>query len=984
MGKRIAAKDWSTTPFGPIDSWPQSLKTAISLILGAKFPMFVWWGRDFAMFYNDAYIPPLGPEKHPQFLGRPAHEPWADIWDVVGPLAEGVYTTGKSVWFENLPLFMVRTGYLEETCFTFSYSPAREESGAIGGVFCTCQETTERVLAERRLRVLQELGIENVKNVEAAGESAVRTLSGNANDVPFALIYITGADGKSASLVGASGIKAGTRAAPEVIDLSRSVEESWPLARIFKSKKSERIDGLRSLFPGDMPPVPCEEMPDSAQLIPIELAGHDTPAGFVILGISPRLMFNESYQGFFGLVIKQIANNISNIRAIEEERKRAEALAEIDRAKTAFFSNVSHEFRTPLTLMLGPLEDMLANGKGPLPPAIRQESEVIHRNALRMLKLVNTLLDFSRIEAGRVQAVYEPTDLASLTSDLASTFRSIIEKSGMKLIVDCSSLSEAVFVDREMWEKIVLNLLSNAFKYTLKGEIRVSLKKSSTNTVELSVSDTGGGIPEQELPKLFERFHRVQGARARTHEGTGIGLALIQQLVKFHGGSVEVKSVLGQGSTFTISIPLGYAHLPQKQISKSQKSLESIGLRVDAFVQEALHWTPDSTDLDVIAKRTDESPLSKESKQNGNNFLKKRILIVDDNADMRDYVRKLLESRYEVITANNGKKALDTILNFRPDLVISDIMMPVMDGIELLKAIRADVSLNTLPIILLSARAGEEAKISGLEAGADDYLIKPFSANELLARVGAQIKLNDVRSRLDQMKDEFIGMVSHELRTPVTIIHEAVSQLAEGIAGSLGDDQKRLVTFIDRSATYLIKIINNLLDITKLEAGKSDLNIASVDMVVLSKEVLSLLSSKAKSNGVEIRLRCEKPSLIFPVDGEKIQRVLTNLISNAIKFTDKGFVEVALTDNGDTLACRVSDTGRGITQEDLPKVFSKFQQFGKKYPGQEKGTGLGLAICKGLVELHGGRIWVESELGKGTCFCFTLPKTTRVTERVPT
>ena len=237
-----------------------------------------------------------------------------------------------------------------------------------------------------------------------------------------------------------------------------------------------------------------------------------------------------------------MATAIANARAYEEERKRAEALAEIDRAKTAFFSNVSHEFRTPLTLMLGPLEDELReNSKG------RERIEIAHRNSLRLLKLVNTLLDFAQIEAGRIEAVYEPTDLAAATAELASVFRSAIEKAGLRLVVDCPPLPEEMYVDREMWEKIVLNLLSNAFKFTFEGEIKVSLRLCRER-VELSVSDTGAGIPAAELSHIFERFHRVRGTDSRTHEGTGIGLSLVQELARIHGGGVQVRSVEGQGA----------------------------------------------------------------------------------------------------------------------------------------------------------------------------------------------------------------------------------------------------------------------------------------------------------------------------------------------------------------------------------------------------------------------------------------------------
>jgi signal transduction histidine kinase len=279
-------------------------------------------------------------------------------------------------------------------------------------------------------------------------------------------------------------------------------------------------------------------------------AGEPLCTGVIAVGVSPRRELDQEYKGFFELIARRVAAAIAEARAYEAESRRAQALAEIDRAKTAFFSNVSHEFRTPLTLMLGPLEELkgeLARSTASLSAAHYQQIDFAHRNGLRLLKLVNTLLDFSRIEAGRVQAVYEPTDLAGITAELASVFRSAIEKAGLRLMVDCPDLSEHAYVDREMWEKIVLNLVSNAFKFTFEGEIEVKLRQADDH-VELTVRDTGTGIPAHELPKLFERFHRVAGAHGRTHEGSGIGLALVQELVKLHGGSVSVDSQYRKGA----------------------------------------------------------------------------------------------------------------------------------------------------------------------------------------------------------------------------------------------------------------------------------------------------------------------------------------------------------------------------------------------------------------------------------------------------
>ena len=729
MAGLIRAHDWRRSPLGAPATWPQSLKTALSICLGSRFPMVIWWGPELCVFYNDAYIPIAGPLKHPMFLGRPAREQWPEIWDVVGALAKDVVSTGNASWSEDQPLFMTRLGFVEECYFTFSFSPARDETGAVGGMFCAVQEMTGRVIGERRLRVLRELGAEEVTSEAEVAASAARALSQAPNDVPFALIYLTTSDGKRAVLSGVSGLAAGSPAAPAALDLLVGAGGGWPLARLNQTKAAERIDSLRALFPGELPTVPYAERPDAAFIQPIELGGGDAPAGFLILGVNPRLEFNDSYQGFFALVKKQITSQLFNVRALEKEKKRSEALAQIDRAKTAFFSNVSHEFRTPLTLLLGPVEDLLSGGKGELSPAARAEAEVIHRNALRLLKLVNALLDFSRIEAGRVDVSFAATDLGALTADIAAGFRSAIERAGMRFVVELEPLSAPVFVDHDLWERIVLNLLSNAFKYTLHGEIRVRLRQVG-DTAELSVIDTGAGIPEDELAKVFQRFHRVPNIVGRTHEGTGIGLALVEELARLHGGAVRVESELGRGSTFTVVLQLGSAHLPAESLGAAGKEPPAtMSPRPLALIEEAQRWLPD-------APAPAAAPAGPQ---------RKRIVLAEDNADLRDYVRKLLEGRHDVAAVRDGKQALDEIARQRPDLVISDVMMPVMDGIELLGALRGDASLCTIPLILLSARAGEEAKADGIELGADDYLTKPFSAKELLARVQTQLRMAEVR-----------------------------------------------------------------------------------------------------------------------------------------------------------------------------------------------------------------------------------------------
>jgi signal transduction histidine kinase len=522
---RTCALDWAQTPLGPPESWSPTLKTMTRFMLVNRFPMLLWWGPQFCQLYNDAYRPILG-AKHPQFLGRPTEECWSEIWDILRPLIETPFNGGPATWMEDIQLELNRYGFTEETHFTIAYSPVPDETVAsgIGGVLATVHEISEKVVGERRIVVLRDLGTRAVeaKTAEEACAVAATTLARHPKDVPFALLYLIDDNAKQMRLAGVAGIDAQTSLSPLAINLES--EQPWPLSTRLQSETAQTAAELASRFGADVPVGPWSDPPREAVVTLIRSNVAHQPAGLLIAGISSRLRLDDAYLSFIELAATQISTAIANARAYEEERKRAEALAEIDRAKIAFFSNVSHEFRTPLTLMIGPLQDILDEPF--LPQDAHERLSLAHRNSLRLLKLVNTLLDFSRIEADRIEAVYEPVDLPALTAELASNFRSAIERAGLTFTVDCDPVSESVYVDREMWEKIVLNLLSNAFKFTLSGGIKLKLRQAR-RTVELLVSDTGTGIPAEALPRIFERFHRVKGARGRSYEGSGIGLALV-------------------------------------------------------------------------------------------------------------------------------------------------------------------------------------------------------------------------------------------------------------------------------------------------------------------------------------------------------------------------------------------------------------------------------------------------------------------------
>ncbi|HSD00159.1 MAG TPA: ATP-binding protein, partial [Casimicrobiaceae bacterium] len=629
----------------------------------------------------------------------------------------------------------------------------------------------------RRIALLGAIGTDmaTTKTEDEVIEVLRRHLGRGVADLPCALAYVSEGDG--ARCVLRAGFGSDDRAAPDSID----GEGPWPVARVLEHADEVTVDDLGARFPR-LPSHPWRDPPRAALLLPVRQQGHARPAGVFIACLNRYRPLDDAYRRFLELLVAQFAAGLANARSYSEQRRRAEALAELDRAKTAFFSNVSHEFRTPLTLMMGPLEDLLHERASEISDEMRASLSVVHRNSVRLLKLVNSLLDFSRLESGRLDAHYEKVDIDELTTDLASVFRAAIERAGLAFHVECEALVDDVHVDRSMWEKIVFNLLSNAFKHTLSGEIRVRLSSDNRN-VSLSVSDTGVGIPQDALPQVFDRFYRVPNAQSRTFEGSGIGLALVQELVKLHGGSIDVTSVVNRGTTFTVTIPRGNAHLPAPQpgVAQVPARVESLAT---AFVDEATSWLPREP-----TKRA--SPRSEAVKPVAPDETMDTVLLVDDNADMRGYVERLLSARYNVMTAADGDEALALVRRTLPDLVLTDVMMPRLDGFGLLKALRADERTRDIPVVLLSARAGEESRIEGIDAGADDYLVKPFSARELHARVGNNLALAHARrnylraARASEARRSFQLTLADALRAAQS--EEAVAEIAvEQIGRELG------------------------------------------------------------------------------------------------------------------------------------------------------------------------------------------------------
>ena len=1116
MGALMRAKDWSATPLGPPDTWPQSLRAVIRIVLTSRYAMWMSWGPELTFFYNDAYGAMTLGAKHPWALGRPSQEVWAEIWPQIGPRIERVLTTGEATWDERLLLFLERSGYTEETYHTFSYSPLADDDGAIRGHLCVVTEETSRVIDERRLALLKELGGElaTAKTEEDVFRAAERAIGSDRRPLPFTLIYLFTPDGR-ASLVSRSGV-------PESSDIAAETSQIELAARLGLGASDgwERMELVPAPAFVDWPAGPWDRRANELFVVPIRHQGQSyNAAGVFIAGVNPYRQVDDKYRSFVHLFVGQVTAGLANVRAYEEERRRAEALAELDRAKTAFFSNVSHEFRTPLTLMLGPTED----ARNAADRALRGEDlETVYRNEVRLLKLVNTLLDFSRIEAGRMQAHFQPVDLATLTADLAGVFRSAVERGGLQLHVDCPPLPEPVYVDREMWEKVVLNLLSNAFKFTFDGEIRVALRLEGGRAV-LRVADTGVGMAPDELSRVFERFHRVEGSRARTHEGSGIGLALVHDLVQLHGGAISVDSEPGRGTTFTVAMQTGHAHLPADRIGVLPAASPASATGAAAYVAEAERWLPEASS----------SPPAVEAERVGGATsiaaVPGRVLVADDNADMRDYAARLLRPFWEVETVADGQQALDAIRRRRPDLVLTDIMMPTLDGLGLLSSIRTDPALVHLPVIMLSARAGAEAQVEGLEAGADDYLVKPFSARELIARVATHLGLgrarhqavlerdrfrnllrdlpaivnflsgpdlvfefahpltiqalggrdivgkpvleaipelngqpyvdmlrevyrsgrivsgrtararldraNDgtlqdsywdftylpvrsqsgaiegvmtfdldvtdkvvgqrrleehtaalesARDRLEQAtraKDEFLAMLGHELRNPLAPILTAL-QLMQ-LKGAPEIEKERRI--IERQTKHLVRLVDDLLDVSRIARGKIDLKKERVQVATVVARAIELASPLLESRGQALDIDVPHTGLPVDADPSRLAQAIANLLTNAAKYSERtGRITIRAYRTGDDVSIAVRDDGIGIEPAMLPRIFDMFVQERQALDRSQGGLGLGLTIVQSILSLHGGSASATSAgPGKGSEFVLRMPAAVETPAGVP-
>jgi signal transduction histidine kinase/DNA-binding response OmpR family regulator len=714
-------KRWADTPLGEPAGWSLELRAALQTLMPSRVPMLVWWGRDLVQIYNEAYRPLLG-SKHPQALGQPAADCWAEVWAELAPMTSRVLEGGEATFDRDRLLFLERHGYLEETYWTFSYSPIRSSAGLVLGVFVATTDVTIPRVEARRLDTVRDLAV--LSSADFAGpteaaEEVAAILARNRHAVPFAAIYL--ADPSGDLVAGALyGLQAASEQLPERVPFG----STHPIAEVGRSlRPSLHTYGASELGaePGPLGPKP----PTSAYLMPLNSRSRPLN-GALVLGLNPYRRMDQRYRTFATLVARQLSALLADCRAAAVERARSAALADLDRSKTDFFANISHEFRTPITVALAAAGALADAG---LSPEQSQHVQAVHRAMGRLDRLVDTLLDFARAESGNLSPVLEPVDVAELTSDVLSMFRSGIEAAGLELTVDVEDVGP-VTLDREAWIKIVANLVSNAYKFTEQGAIRVTLRRDG-NRIILSISDTGAGIDAGEVERVFERFHQVRRSPARGNQGTGIGLALVRDLVEAHHGQVRLDSAPGAGTAVCVALP---ADLPAESGAKLlvPDDVQTVAARL---LESA---APASPVPETAAPAEDTGPL---------------LLLVEDNADLRGYLTRMLSSDgWTVVATPDVPSALR--LDRVPNLILTDVMLPGQSGLDLVRLVRAEDRWAAVPVVLLTARSGAHEVTEGLSAGADDYVSKPFEPIELLSRIRTHYELTRERNRLRMRAEE--------------------------------------------------------------------------------------------------------------------------------------------------------------------------------------------------------------------------------------
>jgi signal transduction histidine kinase len=668
------------------------------------------------------------------------------------------------------------------------------------------------------------------------------------------------------------------------------------------------------------------------------------------------------------LLVRSVKLRFENLELIDDLTRAKDEAEAASRTKSAFLANVSHELRTPLALILGPTRRLLtSDGCG---EETRRDLETVERNAQALLKHVSDLLDVAKLEAGRMELDRTRLDMVELVRRTASLFESVARERAVELSVE-TPVSLPMAADRAKVERVLLNLLSNAMKFVPDGgRVRVRLCLEGRGVI-LSVEDNGPGVPVPLREAIFERFRRGDDSTARSFGGTGLGLAIAKDLVELHGGRIEVGEGADRGALFRVKLPFA----PETPVGASNGTRDGL----------------DEVARQIVAELRPRSEPPLAIRGSGGSGL---VLVLEDNADMSRFLVDCLAPDYRVETAFDGRQGLERALELRPDLIVSDVMMPVMGGDALVRELRAHPELDGIPIIMLTAKADDELRVKLLREGAQDFLTKPFASEELRARVANFVMLKRTRDVLqgalssqsrdletladelaaaNRAKDEFLAVLSHELRTPLTPILSWSYLLREGQLDARAT--ARALETIERNAKLQTRIVEDLLDVSRAIAGKLRLNTQPVGLDPVIRAALDSARPSADAKNIVLDARLDPEVCLISGDPERLHQVVWNLISNAIKFTPGGGrVEVRLSRAGEHLHLAVGDNGCGIKPALVPRLFERFWQADSSTTRAQGGLGLGLAVVRHLVELHGGTVRAESEgEGRGATFTVTLP-----------
>ena len=714
---------------------------------------------------------------------------------------------------------------------------------------------------------------------------------------------------------------------------------------------------------------------------------------------------------------RRVQDRTRSLEELNEQLAAANAsLKAHDQLKSRFFANISHELRTPLTLILAPLENMLLEEMGPLSADMQRQFELIRRNVMRLLKLINNLLDLARLEEGHLTLDLEFVDLVGFTAQLAGAAYPLAEKREIEIVFDHTA-RPVVTADTEKLERVIINLLSNALKFTDPGGYVVVMVGATEGRGWVSVQDSGIGISAEDLPHIFDRFRQVDASTTRRHGGTGIGLSLVKELVELHGGKITVSSQPGKGSTFTVNLKrlpdaeaakvVGTARVDSNEVFSATRSRGEGGestlsrlLRgqIDFRHQEVLATTesvelPDLADgvstareahPDEMAARRNRADQALASDLRGVTPMpehpavrpgapKPTLLVVEDSADMRQVLADSLSPRFRVLTAADGKEGVELALRELPALVLCDLMMPEMDGVALCKALRADLSTMTIPLIMITARVGTDDSVAALDAGADDFICKPFSMRELHSRVGAQLRirqLDQAVSRAERMATlgTTAAGLAHEVRNALNPIMGGMDTLERL---EPGEDSQVLKDRMKRSAQRILDTIEAL----QAFARMGDARLTCLNLNKAVQETLKLLAHRLRDVQVTCDLELEEPVECY---AGTLHQVLMNLIINAADAAgDGGRIWVETRQVGADAQVQVRDNGPGILAAERERIF--YPYFTNKPVGQ--GTGLGLSIARSMVERHGGTLQVTSPPDKGAEFTALIPL--KLQEKIP-